>query len=103
MSPRERGGPLCIGSLWVGISAAFRGLFFVLFRRFRPSRDFGGFVLLPALRFGIGSHRLLRLFRVIRFLVSRLAFGLLWGGGFVFVFSYSGASYGDHSSELTTF
>ena len=37
------------------------------------------------------------------FLVLRLVLGLLLFGGFVLVFSYSGASYGAHSSKLTMF
>ena len=88
---RVRGRPFCIGRLWQGVEARFRGLTPIpyLLRRFRV---YDGFVFC----FGCVWR-----FRVIS-LVSHLALGLLCGG-LVFAFGYLRVSFGDRVSKLTTF
>ena len=89
------GGAFCIGRLWQGIEAMFRGLIPVpyLLRRLRRYRVCGGFVFVSVL--------CVRWFRVVS-LVSHQASGLL-RGGCIFAFGYLRVSYSDRADALITF
>ena len=108
--PRKRADgppPLGIGRLWRGICGGVSRLSLLLqlqYRRvsvFAHLRWFRFYFL--GFAFVVGSYRLLRWFRVVRFMVSLLMLVPLFRCGFLFAFSYSGAPYGDRSAELTMF
>ena len=96
MAPRARGeAPLfCIGCLWQGIEAKFRGL-----------------IPIPYLFASVAAFSRLRWFRFgfVCAVVSRHQFifasgvGSLLCGGFVFASLYLCVSYSDRSSKLTIF
>ena len=121
MAPRARGAdPLGIGCLCQGIRGGVSRLsprlvsttysdassFIVTFfdwRWFRPLAYAVISFYFSGAAFWCCAISRLRWFRIVIVLASRLVLGLLLCGGFVFVSSYSGVSYGDRSSKLTTF
>ena len=94
---------MVLGASGRGFEAVFRGLVPIFLRFAWPLRVCVGFVIAVSFAFGVGDYRGCSGFASSVFLVSRLALGLLLRRSFVFLFSYSGVSYIDHSAKLTMF
>ena len=88
--------PFCIGCLWQGIGAVFRGLVLTFSRWCRPSHICGGFNIDFLFFVYVGGFAFM-------VLVSRLLLCILSRSGVVIVFRYSFASYIERYFKLTTF